>query len=135
MIRRTLMLALVAASIGGLTAGCGGSSTPASTPASTSVGGTGTSSAGSSGGGAPSNPAAQAIVTACKQQVTGAASLSSSEKAKLNKLCEQAASGNLAAAKKTAADVCKELVNANLPAGTPSAVKDQALAACKKAAG
>ena len=131
MIRRTLLLLLVAASIGGLAAGCGSSSAPSTTPgASTSVGGTGTSG----GAGAPSNPAVAAAVTACKNKINATAALSSSLKAKLTQLCDQAGSGNLAGAKKIAAEVCTQIVKSELPSITPTAVKDQALAACKKAA-
>jgi hypothetical protein len=142
MIRKTLLLALVAASIGLLAAGCGSSSSKPSSspPASTSGGGTGTNpgsttaSGGGGGGGVSSNPAVKAAVAACKSRINSTSQLSSSLKTKLTKLCDQAGSGNLSGAKKIAAEVCKEIVNANLPSGTPSAIKDQALAACKKAA-
>jgi hypothetical protein len=134
MVRRTLTLLLVAGSIGGLAAGCGSSSTPS--PGSTnsagagSTGGTGTSS---SGGGAASNPAVQAAVTACKNKINSSSQVPASLKSKLTKLCDQAANGNLGSAKKVAQEVCKEVVKAELPSSTPSAIRDKAMAACKNA--
>lgn len=132
MIRRTLLLLLVAGSIGGLAAGCGSSSTPSSTPASTSAGAGGTGTSG--GAGAPSNPAVAAAVTACKNKINATSQLSSSLKAKLTQLCDQAGSGNLSGAKKIAGEVCTQIIKSELPSITPTAIKDQALAACKKAA-
>ena len=102
----------------------------------TSAGGTGTSAAGSTtaSGGSSSNPAVVAAVAACKSRINSTASLSSTLKSHLTKLCDQAGAGNLSGAKKIASEVCKEIVDANLPSGTPSSIKNQALAACKKAA-
>jgi hypothetical protein len=135
MVRRTLTVLLVAGSIGGLAAGCGSSSTPNSSPGSTSAGttaGTGTSAAGS-GGGASSNPAVQAAVAACKNKINSSSQVPASLKSKLTKLCDQAANGNLGSAKKVAQQVCDEVVKAELPSSTPTSIRNQALAACKKA--
>ena len=73
-------------------------------------------------------------MAACKSRINSTSSLSSSLKTSLTKLCDQAGSGNLSGAKKIAAEVCKQIVDANLPSVMLSAIKDQALAACKKAA-
>ncbi len=140
MIRKTLSLVLVLGVTGGLAAGCGSSSKPSSSPpaSTSSAGGTGTSAAGSTtasgGSSSSSNPAVVAAVSACKSRINSTASLSSTLKAHLTKLCDQAGAGNLSGAKKIASEVCKEIVDANLPSGTPSSIKNQALAACKKAA-
>ncbi len=132
MIRRTVLLLLVAGSIAGLTAGCGGSSNNNSSTPSASTG-TGTSGASTSGGGASSNPAVQAAVAQCKQRINAASKVSSSLKAKLVKLCDAAASGNPAQAKKVGVQVCKEIVASELPSVTPSAIKNKALAQCNNA--
>lgn len=132
MIRRTVLLLLVAGSIAGLTAGCGGSSNSNSPAASTA--GTGTSGAGTTGGGgASSNPAVQAAVAQCKTRINAASKISSSLKSKLVKLCDAAGSGNPANAKKVGAEVCREIVNSELPSVAPAALKKSALAECKKA--
>jgi hypothetical protein len=54
-------------------------------------------------------------------------------KSKLTSLCDKAASGDVNGAKQAAAEVCKEIVNASVPSSAPAGIKDQALAACKKA--
>jgi hypothetical protein len=54
--------------------------------------------------------------------------LSSSLKQKVEGICNKAASGNVAAARKAAKEVCVEVINAS---PLPSADKAQALAACK----
>jgi hypothetical protein len=72
-------------------------------------------------------------VTACKASINAATQLSSSLKTKLTGLCDKAANGDASGVKKIAAEVCKDIVNADVPSSAPSSIKDQALAACKKA--
>ena len=54
--------------------------------------------------------------------------LSSSLKNKVEGICNKAASGNIAAARAAAKEVCVEVINAS---PVPAADKAQALAACK----
>ena len=54
--------------------------------------------------------------------------LSSSLKSKVEGICNKAASGNVAAARAAAKEVCVEVINAT---PVPAADKAQALAACK----
>lgn len=138
-----LLLFIVVASAGLVAAGCGSSSSHTSTPATSPAGSTSgasasstpatTTSSSSSSSSSSSNPAVAQAVTACKTSINSAPTLSSSEKSKLTALCDKAANGDLAGVKKIAAEVCKDVVNASVPAGSPTSVKNQALAACKKA--
>jgi len=136
-----LILLVVSAGTSVLAAGCGSSSshTPSSTASPTTAGGTtggaastSTPTSSSSSGGS-SNPAVAQAVTACKASINGASQLSASLKTKLTSLCDKAANGDAAGAKKVAAEVCKNIVNADVPSSAPAALKQQALAACKKA--
>jgi hypothetical protein len=74
-----------------------------------------------------------AAVSACKTAIGSAAQLSSSEKSKLEGICQKAANGDLSGVKQAVAQVCTQIVNADVPSSAPSSIKDQALAACKKA--
>jgi hypothetical protein len=115
----------------GLITGCG-SSDKSSTGASTGGSSTaaGSTSTPSSTGGAANSPQVQQAVAACKQSINSQPTLSASLKSKLTKLCEKAATGNVADAKKITQEVCTDVVKgANIPAGP---ARDQALAACKK---
>ena len=136
-----LVLMLTVAATGLVVAGCGSSSTP-TTPASNSSGSgstsggaasTTTAASSSTSSGGSSNPAVAQAVTACKASISSATQLSSSLKTKLTGLCDKAANGDVNGVKKVAAEVCKEIVNADVPSSAPSSIKDQALAACKKA--
>jgi hypothetical protein len=70
-----------------------------------------------------------AAVAACKQAIQAQTTLPASAKSKLEAVCSKAASGDQAAVKKAAEEVCEEVVNrASPPAG---AAREQALAACK----
>ncbi len=135
MIRRPLALLSVAASVGILAAGCGGSSsssTSAAAPASsttTATATTATTTSGSTGSTNTANPAVAQVVAACKAQVNSSSQLSSSVKSKLIQLCDQAASGNEAGARKAAAQVCTEIIKATVP----QSVQAAALANCPKA--
>ena len=125
MIRRTplLVVALVLAAILG---GCGSSSNTTTSTASTAA--TPTSTGTSSTPALTGASAAQAVEL-CKKEIQAQATLPASSKAKLEAVCDKAASGDQAAVKKAAQEVCEEVVNsAQIPAG---AAKEQALAACK----
>jgi ABC-type phosphate transport system substrate-binding protein len=143
MFRRPLVIVIVmVAGLGVLAAGCGSSSNTPTTPSNASAGSTtgggaatttASASGGGSSGGASSNPAVAQAVTACKASINSTPTLSASLKTKLTGLCDKAAHGDEAGVKKVAAEVCKDIVNASVPSSAPSSVKDQALAACKKA--
>ncbi len=127
MIRRTplLVVALVLAAILG---GCGSSSNTTTSTASTAASPTSTSTGTSSTPALTGASAAQAVEL-CKKEIQAQATLPASSKAKLEAVCDKAASGDQAAVKKAAQEVCEEVVNsAQIPAG---AAKEQALAACK----
>ena len=137
-----LVLMVVAASTGLLAAGCGSSSTPTTPSSSASSSGStsgsststpATTSTSSSSSGGSSNPEVAAAVTACKTSINSATTLSASLKTKLTGLCDKAANGDLAGVKKIAAEVCKDIVNADVPSSAPASIKTQALATCKKA--
>ena len=72
-------------------------------------------------------------VTACKASINAASQLSSSLKSQLTSLCDKAGNGDLSGVKKIASEVCTKIVNADVPSAAGAAVKQQALAACKKA--
>jgi hypothetical protein len=149
MIKTLATLAVAAAFI----AGCGSSSSSSSSPAAssatssssetpssssssatatsetpTSSAAASTSTSPSGGAGLSNNPTIQAAVSACKQRIAAAPTLSSDAKTKLSNLCDQAASGNEAAVLKAAAQVCQEIVKQSLPTGA----QQQALASCPK---
>jgi hypothetical protein len=124
-----------------LLAGCGGSSktsstassssttVPASTsspaPSSTQAAGA-TSTSGSSG--AAGLAGAQEAAALCKSVLERATTLPANVKAKVEGICKQAESGNLAAAQAAAKGVCTEVIDATVPSGP---AREQALAACK----
>jgi hypothetical protein len=137
MIRRPLVLLLVAGSVGVAAAGCGSSSTttttttssaPASAPTTTAAPAT-TTTSGSTGAAAAVNPAVAQIVGACKSRIDSAGNLSASVKSKLTTLCDKAASGDEGGARKAASQVCQEIIKATVP----QSVQNQALAGCPKA--
>jgi ABC-type phosphate transport system substrate-binding protein len=138
-----LVLMMSAAATGLVMAGCGSSSSHTTPAASSSAGSTtggassttsSTAASSSSGSGSSSsNPAVVQAVAACKASINSAAQLPAADKTKLTGLCDKAANGDVAGVKKIAAEVCKDIVNASVPSSAPSSIKDQALAACKKA--
>src|SRR5207245_8206677 len=98
-------------------------STPPAGATTTSVGGASTS-----GSGASSNPGVAQGVAACKSGINAQPTLSASLKSKLTAICDKAASGDVAGARKAAAQVCQEIVKATVPASAQA----QALAGCPK---
>jgi hypothetical protein len=136
MIRKPLALLSVAVSVGILAAGCGSSSSSTTTaaPASsttTATATTATTATTNTGTGSTNaaNPAVAEAVAACKSRINSAPQLSSSVKSKLIQICDQAANGNEAGARKAAAQVCVEIIKATVP----QSVQAQALAGCPKA--
>jgi hypothetical protein len=71
---------------------------------------------------------AQAVAV-CKSVIQREPTLSASLKAKVEGICNKAASGNLAGARAAAKEVCVEVINAS---PVPAAAKAQALAACQR---
>lgn len=134
MTRRPLVAVLVAAAVGIFAAGCGSSSSsstttsaPASSTATTAA--TTTASSSSSSGSSAANPAVADAVAACKTRINSASQLSASVKSKLIAICDQAANGNEAGARKAAAQVCQEIIKETVP----QSVQAQALSGCPKA--
>jgi hypothetical protein len=133
---RKLMLAVGLALVCGLlAAGCGGGSKssktqtapplppPTAPPPPPAAGTTSVDTATSSGG-----SVAQAVAL-CKSSVEQA-QVDAASKADLKALCDKAASGDLAAVRKAAREICRKVVERNVPAGSQ---RDQALQACDQA--
>ncbi len=101
--------------------------TTSSTPVSTGT----TSTAPTSTSSAPTSAAGVAqAVAACKSIITRAPTLSAATKAKVEDICNKAASGDLAGARAAAKEVCAEVINAS---PIPGPAKAQALVACQHA--
>jgi hypothetical protein len=112
--------------LGAFLVGCGhGGSTSSSRSSSTQA--TDASSA-LDALGMSDSPAVRQAVATCKRTVRGAPLLSDDEKVKLIAVCDRAASGDLAGAKRVAIDVCHEIIGA-----LPDFVRAQAQAACPTA--
>ena len=133
---RKLMLAVGLALVCGLlAAGCGGGSKssktetapppppPTAPPPPPAAATTSVDTATSSGG-----SVAQAVAL-CKSSVEQA-QVDAASKADLKALCDKAASGDLAAVRKAAREICRKVVERNVPAGSQ---RDQALQACDQA--
>ena len=112
--------------LGALLVGCGqGGSTSSSrsSPPPTTDAGSGLDTTGIS-----NTRAVQQAVATCKRTVRGAPLLSDHEKVKLIAVCDRAASGDLAGAKRIAIDVCHDIIGA-----LPEFVRTQAQIACPAA--
>jgi hypothetical protein len=130
---------LLAALAGALPlAGCGGGkststqSTQAGPASSTIPAGGAAGSGGTTAPGATSPAGGAAVaseVAACKAAIAGAPSLSPALKTKVEAICDKAASGDVAGARKAAREVCSEVINA---APAAAAVKELARARCSK---
>jgi hypothetical protein len=133
---RKLMLAVGLALVCGLlAAGCGGGSKssktqtapplppPTAPPPPPAASTTSVKTATSNGG-----SVAQAVAL-CKSSVEQA-QVDAASKADLKALCDKAASGDLAAVRKAAREICRKVVERNVPAGSQ---RDQALQACDQA--
>lgn len=123
---------LVPLAAGVLLAGCGSSSsssTSGSTPSTTA--GSTTSTTPTSTTDLTKSSAAAAGVASCKHAAQAIPTLSSSTRSKIEAICETAASGDAAATRTAAREVCEEIVKASpLPAGS---AKQHAVAGCKSA--
>jgi hypothetical protein len=112
-----------------LLAGCGGSK-KATTGSSTAAGGASSTPSTSTPAGAPgSNAAGAAAIAACKQAIQSQTTLPAHAKAKLEAVCGKAASGDQAAVRKAAKEVCEEVINT---ASIPASAKERALQTCRK---
>jgi hypothetical protein len=132
MIRTRSPLFVVVLLCGAFVAGCGSSSS-STTSSSTSVAAPATSStAATSPTTTPSGAATAAgiaqYVAVCKSIIQREPTLSASVKAKVEGICNKAASGDLEGARKAAKEVCVEVIDAS---PIPAAAKAQALTACK----
>jgi hypothetical protein len=123
-----LVVALLGAA---LVAGCGSSSSTTSSSTTTSKPATTTSKpATTTSKPATTSTAARSAVAICKSIIQRVPTLSASVKAKVEGICNKAASGGLAGARAAAKEVCVEVVNASPISG---AAKEKDLAACKAA--
>ena len=134
--RKSFLMVLIAGSIG-LAAGCGSSSTSTGTSTPKAAAPSATTSAStssSSGGSGTSNASVAAAVTKCKTIINAhSGSLSPSVKSKLLGVCNNITSPS--GLKQALGQVCTQLVNSYVPSAAPKAIKDQALATCKKVSG
>ena len=136
MMSRHLSICLIAPVVGVLVAGCGGGSKSATTagspvaPASSAP--TGTAQAPSAGGSGPTGSTGtgtvQEAVAICRGLLRLSSNLSSSERARLEGICDKAESGSLAEARVHVTEVCSGVIN-SLPLAAAS--KEAALAGCK----
>lgn len=124
---------LAAALLATVLSGCGGSSKSSTTSGgAASSGGSSSTSSSTSTNGVPAgtSPAGVAAITACKQAIQAQTSLPATAKAKLESVCAKAASGDQAAVRKAAQEVCEEVINKSaVPAGP---AKEHALQTCRK---
>ena len=117
-------------------AGCGSSSKKTSSTGGASTTAPSTTAPTTSAPSTTSTPPGGAVggqkaVAACKSSIDRSPQLTSSDKAELKKVCAKAASGDVQAARKAAADVCVKVAERAIPAGS---ARDQAVAACEKTA-
>jgi hypothetical protein len=124
---------LIPLAAGVLLAGCGSSSSSSTSSSSTSAS-TSSTAAGStapSTTGSTTSPATAAAVESCRRGAKAIPTLSSSTRTKIEAICDKAASGNPAAVRTAAREVCEEIVKASpLPEGS---AKQHAIAGCKDA--
>jgi uncharacterized protein YceK len=127
-----LLIPLAAAA---LLAGCGSSSSSSSsssgsTPSTTATASSTTPST-TSATGATKNPAAATAVESCRRGAKAIPTLSSSTRSKIEAICEKAGTGDVAATRVAAVEVCEAIVKASpLPEGS---VKHHAIERCKSA--
>jgi hypothetical protein len=121
---------LAAALAGGaILIGCGGGGHPSSSGQTPQAGSSSAPAATTPATTTPSNSAAIArAVAACRAVISAAQNLSPALKSKAEGICNKAASGDLAGARKAARDVCAEVINA---APVAASVKERARAQCK----
>jgi hypothetical protein len=132
MLRRMIVLLIVAPACAALPVGCGGgkstSGTQSSSTSSTAPAAGATSSTGATSTPAPSSVGSVAnAVAACKSAIAAAPNLTPALKSKAEGICNKAAGGDIAGAHKAAREVCNEVINAQ---PVPNALKEQARARC-----
>jgi hypothetical protein len=121
-----LLVALLASAV--LAAGCGGDD-------SGDGGGDGGDVAGdintttSGGETSASDPAVAQQIASCKQSVEAARGISNDVKKELRELCEEAATGDEAEARKASQQVCVRIIEETIPAGP---ARDTGVQACKQ---
>jgi hypothetical protein len=123
---------LIPLAAGILLAGCGSSSssTSGSTPSTTATTSS-TSPSTTSTTGTTASPATATAVESCKRGTKAIPTLSSSTRSKIERICEKAGTGDVAATRVAAREVCEEIVKASpLPEGS---AKQHAVAGCKAA--
>lgn len=125
---------LLALSLAGLLAGCGGGSSK-STTAATTTSATATQTTGTTTGQSTSTASQKEIVefvaTACKRRVQRQLSLTTTEKTKLEAICDGAKNGDVAGVRKATEEVCVQILKSST--GLSSSAREQGIAACKKA--
>jgi hypothetical protein len=125
---------LIPLAAGVLLAGCGSSSsssTSGSTSSTAATTSSTSSSAPSTTGTTTNNTAAATAVESCKRGAKAIPTLSGSTRSKIEAICEKAATGDAAATRTAAREVCEEIVKASpLPEGS---AKQHAIAGCKSA--
>jgi hypothetical protein len=139
--RKLSMWLTVALAASASIAGCGSSSSNSGSSSSNSTSSSQTASTAAPANAAtspttsstPTTPSGvggvQAAVAVCKSAVVRASKLAPSAKAKVEEICNKAANGDLAGARKAAKEACAEVVKVSpLPS---SLAKEQALAACR----
>lgn len=133
-----LLLILVGLLVAGaVVAGCGeeeNGSEGAGTP-TTETGGGGsadptTEEGGGSGGAQPSEQQIEEAVAECKRQIDAQPGASDDLRADLERICENAASGDEQAVRDASKEVCTKLIEENVPDGP---AREQALSACEDA--
>jgi len=121
-----------------LAAGCGSSSSSggSTTTTGSTASGPGSGAASTSTGAgksAASGAVAKLLVNACKRRIQNEPALTTSEKVKLEPLCDKSAEG-VAAARQASEEVCVEVIKRSASPGSASTpARKQALAACKSA--
>ncbi len=120
---RLAMLACTACAM--LVAGCGGSSSTSSNtstvpPASSSAVTSSATSSSSAASGQTGAITAQAVAL-CKQKIDGNPSVPTNLKPKLDHICDEAGSGNLAAVKQQTHDICIAVIKQKVPAAQQAA--------------
>jgi hypothetical protein len=140
MTKRVCTLAVLAAVGGALVSGCGSSrsTSPSTIGRTTAPAGTRTPDgsnppAGTIGGSTTgislaSDPRVLTAIARCKASIRAVTTLPADARSKLERLCDQAASGDVSSLEKASAQVCQDIVKETVP----SAAQARAFAACPR---
>lgn len=128
MLRRLGLLAVVAVLGLGLLAiaGCGGDDKKGATPTPAPPNRTSDEAIGT-----PTEEQVKAAVGACRQSIASQPQLKPGLTARLERICDRAASQDVAGARKSSLDVCRRIIEELVPTGS---ARDQALVACEQSA-